>query len=106
MNPAIEQILSADEAARATVERAEKDAARLIADAETEAQDRLLALEEQIREIDQQEIQPIVADGQHQAELTLKQAEDYSNELKLKIASGKTRIIDSFIGSIVKTGMD
>jgi mannose-1-phosphate guanylyltransferase len=30
MNPAIEQIVSSDEAARATVERAERDAAKLI----------------------------------------------------------------------------
>ena len=30
MNPAIEQIVSSDEAARATVDRAERDAAKLI----------------------------------------------------------------------------
>ena len=82
MNPAIEQIVSSDEAAKATVERAERDAALLITDAEDKAKNMLTALEEQIRKTERCEILPLITDGQRQAELTLEQAEQYIARLR------------------------
>ena len=102
MNPDIEQIVSSDEAARTTVERAERDAALLIADAEEEAKSMLAVLEEQILETERRDILPIVSDGQQQAELTLKQAEQYIEELKQKLVLKKTKIITAFISNVVK----
>jgi vacuolar-type H+-ATPase subunit H len=106
MNPAIEQIVSSDEAARATVERAEKDAAMLINDAGEEAKSMLAALEKQIRETEQSEITPIVSDGQQQAELTVGQAEQYIERLRQKLDLKKKEIIAAFINNAVKAGMD
>ncbi len=105
MNPAIEQIVSSDEAARATVERAERDAAILITDAEEEAKNMLAALEEQIRETERCEILPIVTDGHQQAELTIGQAEQYIERLRQKLVLKKTKIVTVFVSNVVKTGM-
>ena len=105
MNPAIEQIVSSDEAARAIVERAERDAALLIAEAEEEAKNMLLALEEQIRETERCEIVPLITDGRQQAELTMGQAEQYIDRLRQKLALKKTKIVAVFISNAVKTGI-
>lgn len=104
MNPAIEQIVSSDEAARATVERAERDAARLIADAKKEAKSILTALEEQIRETERSEIVPILSNGQKQAQLTMEQAELYIERLREKLALKKTKIVAAFISNAVNAG--
>lgn len=104
MNPAIEQIVSSDEAARATVERAERDAAKLIYDAGEEAKSMLAALEEQILEIERSDIVPIISDGQQQAQLTIGQAEQYIERLRQKLAVKKTKIVAAFISHVVKTG--
>ena len=104
MNPAIEQIVSSDETAGATVERAERDAAKLIADAKEEAKSMLTALEEQILETERRDILPIISDGQQQAELTMEQAEHYIERLRQKLALKKTKIIAAFISNVVKTG--
>ena len=105
MNPAIEQIVSSDEAAKATVEGAERDAALLITDAEDKAKNMLTALEEQIRETERCEISPLITDGQRQAELTLEQAEQYIARLRQNLALKKTKIVAAFVGNVVKTGM-
>ncbi len=102
MNPAIEQIVSSDEAARVTVERAERDAAKLIADAREEAKSMLAVLEEQIRETEQRDILPILTDAERQAQFTLDQAEQYIERLSEKMALKKTKIIDAFINNAVK----
>ncbi len=99
MNPAIEQIVSSDEAAKVTVERAERDAAKLIADAREQAKSMLAILEEQIQETEQRDIVPILTDGQQQAQLTLKQAEQYIGRLREKLALKKTKIIAAFISN-------
>ena len=104
MNPAIEQIVSSDEAARATVDRAERDAAKLIDDAGEEAKSLLAALEEQILETERRDILPIVSDGQQQAQLTIGQAEQYIARLRQNLALKKTKIVTAFIGNVVKTG--
>lgn len=103
MNPAIEQIVSSDEAARATVERAERDAAKLIDDAGEEAKSMLAALEEQILETERNDILPIVSDGQQQAQQTIEHAEQYIERLRQKLALKKTKIIAAFINNVVKT---
>jgi len=104
MNPAIEQIVSSDEAARATVVRAERDAAKLIDDAGEEAKSMLAALEEQILETEHRDILPIVSDGQQQAQQTIEQAEQYIERLRQKLAVKKTKIVAAFISNVVKTG--
>ncbi len=103
MIPAIEQIVSSDEAARVTVERAERDAVKLIADAREEARSMLAVLEEQIRETEQREILPILTDAEQQAQLTLDQAEQYIERLREKLALKKTKIVAAFINNAVKT---
>ncbi len=102
MNPAIEQIVSSDEAARASVDRAERDAAKLIDDAGEEAKSMLAALEEQILEIERSDIAPIVSDGQQQAQQTIEQAEQYIDRLRQKLAVKKTKIVAAFISNVVK----
>lgn len=102
MNPAIEQIVSSDETARATVKRAKKDAAKLIADARDEAKSMLAVLEEQIQETEHREIAPILADAQLQAQLTLDEAEQYINRLREKLVLKKKKIITAFITNAVK----
>jgi len=103
MTPAIEQIVSSDEAARATVDRAEQDAAKLIADAGEEAKSMLAALEEQILETERNDILPIVSDGQQQAQQTKEQAEQYIERLRQKLALKKTKIVAAFISNVVKS---
>jgi vacuolar-type H+-ATPase subunit H len=103
MNPAIEQIVSSDEAARATVDRAERDAAKLIDDAGEEAKSMLAALEEQILKTERHDILPIVSDGQQQAQLTIGQAEQYIARLRQNLALKKTKIVTAFIGNVVKS---
>ncbi len=106
MNPAVEQIVSSDEAARTTVQHAEKEAAKLIDDAEKKSRSMLAALEEQIKETERRDILPIVSGGRQQAELTIEQAEQYIKMLRQKFALKKTKIIAAFINNVVKTGMD
>jgi len=101
MNPAIEHIVSSDEAARATVERAERDAAQLIADAEEKAKSMLIALEEQILATERREILPLLTDGQQQAQLTMEQAEQYIERLREKLSLKKTKIVAAFIRNAV-----
>jgi len=101
MNPAIEQIVSSDEAARVTVERAERDAEKLIADAREEAKSMLAVLEEQLQESERCDIVPILTDGQQQAQLTLDQADQYIGRLREKLALKKTKIIAAFISNAV-----
>ncbi len=103
MNPAIEQIVSSDEAARATVDRAERDATKLIDDAGKEAKSMLAALEEQILETERRDIVPIVSDGRQQAQQTIEQAEQYIERLRQKLAVKKTKIVAAFIGNVVKS---
>ncbi len=104
MNPAIEKIISSDEAAMATVERAERDAVLLIADAKEEARGMLAAFDEQIRETEQRDIVPIVADGQQQAQEILEQAEQYVERLRKKLSLKKTKIAVAFVSNVVKMG--
>lgn len=105
MNPVIEQIVSSDEAAKATVELAVRDAALLISAAEDKAQNLLTALEEQIRETERCEILPLITDGQRQAELTMEQAEQYIAKLRKNLILKKTKIVATFVNNVVKTGM-
>ena len=102
MNPAIEQIVSSDEAARVTVKRAEEDAAKLVADAREEAKSMLAVLEEQIQETERRDIVPILTDAQLQAQLTLDQAEQYIKRLREKLVLKKTKIVAAFINNAVK----
>ena len=103
MNPVIEQIVSSDEAARATVDRAEQDAAKLIADAGEEAKSMLAALEEQILETERSNIVPIISDGQQQARQTLEQTEQYIARLRQNLALKKTKIVTAFISNVLKS---
>ena len=101
MNPAIEQILSSDEAARATVEHAERGAAKLLADAVEEAKSMLTVLEEQILDTERREISPLLTDGQQQAQLTMDQAEQYIERLRGKLSLKKAKIVAAFISNAV-----
>jgi len=103
MNPAIEQIVSSDEATRATVERAEREAVKLIDDAEEEAKSMLAALEEQILENERSNIVPIISDGQQQARQTLEETEQYIERLRQKLALKKTKIVTAFISNVLKS---
>ena len=97
MISAIEQIVSADESARNTVESAEKKAEQLLAEARAKAADLLTELEALIHTREENEITPILADAQKQAKKTMEQAEGYIEELKTRVALRQTGIIDNFI---------
>lgn len=68
MKSSIEQIVSSDESARATVERSRKEAKQLLAKARAKAADLLSGFEAQIRTREENEITPILADAGKQAE--------------------------------------
>ncbi len=104
MNPDVEQIVSSDEVARATVERAEKDAAELIGNAREKADSMQADLEKKILEIERREIEPILTEGRQQAQKTIEETEQYIARLRQKVALKKTAIISAFISNIAKTG--
>lgn len=103
MDPAIDQIISSDEAARAVVDRARKDAAKLIADAEARAQRMLADLEVHIVETERGEIAPILEDGQKQAQVIMENAHQYVEKLRHISASVKGRIVADYLQHVVKT---
>lgn len=101
MNFAIEQILSADEAARNSVERAEQEASRRIEEAKQEAQAILAELKDHIRETEEREILPIITNGHNQAQLTVQDAERYIETLRQTIDGKRKNIIDAFINNTI-----
>lgn len=103
MNFVIEQILSADEAARKNVERAELEASKRINEAKQEAQNILAELKEHIRATEELEIAPIIANGQNQAQLTVQDAQRYIETLQQTIDLKRKNIINAFINNILNT---
>lgn len=103
MNVAIEQILSADEAARKTVQRAEQEAAKCIDQAKQKAQDILAELKDHIHETKEREILPIITNGHDTALVTVQDAERYIETLQQTIDLKRKNIIDAFINTIIKT---
>ncbi len=102
MKSEIEQIVSSDETARATVARAEMEAEKLISEAKEKAQTMLTALEKQIQEAEDNEIASIVTDARHQAQLTMEQTEQYIEKLRKKLGLQKTKIVNEYINSALK----
>ena len=102
MKSEIEQIVSSDETARATVGRAEMEAEKLISEAKEKAQTMLTALEKQIQEAEDNEIASIVTDARHQAQLTMEQTEQYIEKLRKRLDLQKTRIVNDYINSALK----
>ena len=103
MNLAIEQILSADEAARKTVERAEQEATKRIDEAKQEAQGILADLKDHIRETEEREILPIITNGHNTALVTVQDAELYIGTLQQTIDLKRKNIIEAFINNIIST---
>ncbi len=102
MKSEIEQIVSSDETARATVGRAEMEAEKLISEAKEKAQTMLTALEKQIQEAEDNEIASIVTDARHQAQLTMEQTEQYIEKLRKRLDLQKTKIVNDYINSALK----
>ncbi len=102
MKSEIEQIVSSDETARATVGRAEMEAEKLISEAKEKVQTMLTALEKQIQEAEDNEIASIVTDARHQAQLTMEQTEQYIEKLRKRLDLQKTKIVTDYINSALK----
>ena len=102
MKSEIEQIVSNDETARATVGRAEMEAEKLISGAKEKAQTMLAALEKQIEEAEDNEIASIVTDARYQAQLTMEQTEQYIEKLRKRLDLQKTKIVNDYINSALK----
>lgn len=100
---AIEQILSADEATRKTVERAEKEAAKRIDEAKQEAKGILAVLKDQVSETEKREILPIITNGHNTALVTIQDAELYIETLRQTIDLKREEIVDAFINTIIST---
>ncbi|WP_319550251.1 hypothetical protein [Desulfogranum marinum] len=103
MNFVIEQILSADEAARRNVERAEQKATKRIHEAKQEAQNILTELKEHIRATEEREIVPIITTGHNQAQLTVEDTQRYIETLRQTIETKRKNIIETFINNILNT---
>ncbi len=97
MKPEIDQIISCDEAARATVDSAKKEAEDLVAKAKQDADILQSELEARLDEVRKSEITPILEESRTQAQETMAQAERYIQGLKDRVALMKPRIIEDFI---------
>ena len=97
MKPEIDQIISCDEAAKATVNSAKKEAEDLVAKAKQNANTLQSELEARLDEVRKNEIAPILEESQIQARETMAQAERYIQGLKDRVASRKPLIIEDFI---------
>ena len=97
MKPEIDQIISCDEAARATVNNAKKGADDLVAKAKQSANTLQSELEARLDEVRKSEIAPILEESQIQAQETMAQAERYIQGLKDRVALRKAQIIEDFI---------
>ncbi|MEA1866638.1 MAG: hypothetical protein U9N19_00825 [Thermodesulfobacteriota bacterium] len=93
----IDQIISCDEAARATVDSAKKEADNLVAKAKQDADALKSELEARLDKMKKSEIAPILEESQIQAQETMAQAERYIQELKGRVALNKLWIIENFI---------
>jgi len=97
MKPEIDQIISCDEVARATVDSAKKEAEDLVVKAKQDTDTLQSELDARLSEIRKREIDPILEDSQRQAQETMAQAERYIQGLKDRVALRKPRIIEGFI---------
>jgi len=97
MKPEIDQIISCDEAARATVDSAKKEAEDLVAKAKQDADILQSELEARLDEVRKSEIAPILEESQIQTQETMAQAERYIQGLKDRVALRKAGIIEDFI---------
>lgn len=97
MKPEIDQIISCDEAAKATVNNAKKGADDLVAKAKQSANTLQSELEARLDEVRKSEIAPILEESQIQAQETMAQAERYTQALKDRVALRKAQIIEDFI---------
>ncbi|MCK4603278.1 MAG: hypothetical protein KAU41_01095 [Deltaproteobacteria bacterium] len=97
MKPEIDQIISCDEVARATVDSAKKEAEDLVVKAKQDTDTLQSELDARLSEIRKREIGPILEDSQIHAQETMAQAERYIQGLKDRVALRKARIIEDFI---------
>ena len=97
MKPEIDQIISCDEVARATVDSAKKEAGDLVAKAKQDGNTLQSELEARLDEVRKSEIAPILEENQIRAQETMAQAERYIHGLKDRVALRKARIIEDFI---------
>ena len=95
--PEIDQIISCDEAAKASVEAAKREAEDLVAKAKQEAEAMQSELITKLDEVKENEIAPIVKKGQTQAQETMAQAERYIQRLRDRVALRKAKIIEDFV---------
>ena len=97
MKPEIDHIISCDEAARATVGSAKKEAEDLVAKAKQDANILQSELEARLDEVRKSEIAPILEESQIQAREITVRAERYIRGLKNRVALRKAGIIEDFI---------
>ncbi len=97
MKPEIDQIISCDEAVRATVDSAKKEAEDLVAKAKRDGNTLQSELEARLDEVRKSEIAPILEESQIQARETMAQAERYIQGLKDRVALRKAQIVEDFI---------
>ncbi|MDL1959456.1 MAG: hypothetical protein LWX01_07600 [Deltaproteobacteria bacterium] len=97
MKPEIDQIISCDEAARATVDSAKKEAEDLVAKAKQDADTLQSEIETRFSEIRKKEIAPILEGSQIQAQETIAQTERYIQGLKDRVVLRKAQIVEDFI---------
>ena len=97
MKPEIDQIISCDEAARATVDSAKKEAEDLVTKAKQDSNTLQSELEAGLDEVRKSEIALVLEESQIQAQETMAQAERYIQGLKDRVALRKAQIIEDFI---------
>jgi len=97
MKPEIDQIISCDEVARATVDSAKKEAEDLVVKAKQDADTLQSELGTRLDEVRKSEITPILEGSQIQAQETMAQAERYIQGLKDRVALRKAQIVEDFI---------
>lgn len=97
MKSEIEQIVSSDESARATVERSKKEAEQLLAKSRAKAAELHSGLEAQILTKEEKEIAPILADARKRAERIMEQSQEYIDELRNSVTRRQASIVDDFI---------
>ncbi len=97
MKPEIDQIISCDEVARASVEAAKREAEDLVKKARQEAEALQFELKARLDEVKKNEIAPILEKSQIQAQETMAQAERYIQGLKDRVALRKAEIVEDFV---------
>ncbi len=97
MKAAIEQIVSCDEGARASVQKARAEAEKIIRDAREKARNMRAEFEKKLDDIRGREIDPIIKQARQEALTQEEQADQYIERLREMVSLEKETIVDDFL---------